>query len=54
MYDLWQKDESGSWGKNEGIVQGAIRNVNIGAHQVKVWKAVPLSTASSKRAVAEL
>jgi len=41
MYDLWQKDDSGKWGKSIGTVQGKISSVKIGSHQTKVWRAVP-------------
>ncbi|CAL1696554.1 unnamed protein product [Somion occarium] len=52
LSDLWQKDSTGNWGKSVGTVQGSIRNVRIGAHQTKVWLAVP--APSSKRALGEL
>lgn len=50
--DLWQKDDDGKWGSNQGIVQGSIRNVRILPHQTKLWLAVPAS--SSKRSPDEL
>ncbi|PCH33471.1 glycoside hydrolase family 27 protein [Wolfiporia cocos MD-104 SS10] len=53
IYDLWQRDSSGAWGKNIGTYTGAIPNVEIGLHQVRIWKAVP-ATTTSKRDTAEL
>ncbi|GJJ09984.1 hypothetical protein Clacol_004210 [Clathrus columnatus] len=41
LFDLWQKNSTGSWGKSIGTVQGKIPNVKIGPHQTKVWKAIP-------------
>ncbi|KAH8093845.1 alpha-galactosidase [Cristinia sonorae] len=41
LYDLWQKDGKGKWGKDLGIFQGSIPNVKIGVHQTKVWLAKP-------------
>ncbi|KAF8510879.1 alpha-galactosidase [Hysterangium stoloniferum] len=41
VFDLWQKDGSGKWGKSLGIMQGSIANVKIGAHQTMIWKLVP-------------
>ncbi|EIM81948.1 alpha-galactosidase [Stereum hirsutum FP-91666 SS1] len=49
LYDLWQKDSTGAWGLNTGTMQGSIPNVNIGAHQTKVWKAVQASGSTTKR-----
>ncbi|KAL7285676.1 hypothetical protein ACG7TL_000781 [Trametes sanguinea] len=54
LYDLWQKDpSSGAWGLNLGDFTGSVPNVQIGTHQTKVWKAIPVST-SQKRDRAEL
>ena len=53
VYDLWEKDAAGQWGASAGTFSGAIPDVQIGAHQVKVWKAVPASSAS-KRDLSEL
>lgn len=53
IYDLWQKDSAGAWGQNVGTYTGSMPSVQIGAHQVRVWKAVPVST-SSKRGFDEL
>ncbi|EKM60900.1 glycoside hydrolase family 27 protein [Phanerochaete carnosa HHB-10118-sp] len=53
VFDLWQKDDSGNWGKNIGTIQGGM-NVTIGIHQTMVWKAVPAPQASTKRNYAEL
>ena len=43
VYDLWEKDENGGWGKNLGVMTGGIREVFIASHQTKVWKLVPNS-----------
>jgi alpha-galactosidase len=49
LFDLWQKDSSGKWGKSVGTVQGKIAGVIIGPHQTKVWRAVP-ARSRAKRA----
>ncbi|KAI0803037.1 alpha-galactosidase [Irpex lacteus] len=54
IYDLWQKADSGSWGKSLGTVQGSIGNVSVDAHQTKVWKLVPVSSASKRHIAHEL
>lgn len=41
LFDLWQKDSLGNWGKPVGTAQGKIAGVNIGPHQTKVWRAEP-------------
>lgn len=43
VYDLWEKDEKGEWGRNFGVISGAIRGVVVASHQTKVWKLVPSS-----------
>lgn len=53
IYDLWQKDSTGAWGKDIGTYTGSIPNVEIGTHQVRIYKAVP-ATTSTKRDVGEL
>lgn len=53
VFDLWQKDDSGNWGKSIGTTQGGL-NVTIGVHQTKVWKAVPAPQANTRRDYAEL
>lgn len=53
VFDLWQKDDEGTWGKSIGIIQGGM-NVTIGVHQTKVWKAVPAPQTSTRRDYAEL
>jgi alpha-galactosidase len=53
LYDLWQKDEQGKWGKDVGVAQGSIKNVKVRAHAVKVWKAVP-AAANARRSIEEL
>jgi alpha-galactosidase len=53
VFDLWQKDDSGNWGKSIGTIQSGM-NVTIGTHQTKVWKAVPVQQATMKRAYKEL
>ncbi|KAF8575957.1 glycoside hydrolase family 27 protein [Ramaria rubella] len=41
LFDLWQKDSTGQWGKPLGTVQGKIAGVQIGPHQTKVLRVVP-------------
>ncbi|OCH96617.1 glycoside hydrolase [Obba rivulosa] len=53
LYDLWQKDGQGNWGKEVGTYTAKIPSVHIGSHQVKIWKAT-LPSGSSKRNVADL
>jgi len=53
LYDLWQKDDLGNWGKEVGTYTAKIPNVRIGSHQVKIWKAT-LPASSSKRDTADL
>ncbi|KAF8515218.1 alpha-galactosidase [Gautieria morchelliformis] len=48
LFDLWQKDSTGKWGKPLGTVQGKIAGVQIGPHQTKVWRA-EIPTTGRKR-----
>ncbi|KAI0651653.1 alpha-galactosidase [Trametes meyenii] len=49
LYDLWQKDLStGAWGLNLGEFKGSVPSVQVGSHQTKVWKAVPVSTSQRR------
>lgn len=41
LWDLWQKDDSGNWGKPLPNAQGKLSGVQIGPHQTKVWRAFP-------------
>ncbi|KAJ3528219.1 hypothetical protein NM688_g8024 [Phlebia brevispora] len=41
LYNLWETDDDGNWGKSIGTVQGTLRDVKIRAHQTKLWKAIP-------------
>lgn len=49
LYDLWQKDDAGAWGKSLGDFSGSVPSVEVGTHQTKVWKAVPKSTNARRR-----
>jgi len=49
VYDLWEKDEEGEWGKSLGVMSGSIREVSVASHQTKVWKLVPSSQQFCKR-----
>ncbi|OJT12590.1 Alpha-galactosidase [Trametes pubescens] len=49
LYDLWQKDDAGAWGKSLGDFSGSVPGVEVGTHQTKVWKAVPKSTNARRR-----
>lgn len=51
LYDLWQKDDNGQWGKSIGNFQGQV-TVDLATHQTKVYRAIPVS--NSKRAADEL
>ncbi|EED81247.1 candidate alpha-galactosidase from glycoside hydrolase family GH27 [Postia placenta Mad-698-R] len=48
IYDLWQKNDTGAWGNDIGTFTGSIPQVEIGTHQVRIWKAVPASTATKR------
>ncbi|KAI0786009.1 alpha-galactosidase [Abortiporus biennis] len=52
LTDLWQKDDSGNWGKNLGTFKGKVKGVKVAAHQTKLWLAVPASMV--KRDIQEL
>lgn len=54
VLDLWQKDDAGNWGKSIGTIQGGLKNVPIGLHQTKVWKAIPVQSSATRRAFDEL
>jgi len=41
IFDLWQKDANGKWGKSLGIFQGKIPNVKVNSHATKLWRAIP-------------
>jgi len=49
VYDLWEKDEKGEWGKSLGMMSGGIQGATVAAHQTKVWKLVPNSQPLRKR-----
>ena len=49
VYDLWERDEKGGWGKSLGVVSGGIREVFVASRQTKVWKLVPNSQQLIKR-----
>ena len=49
VYDLWEKDEKGEWGKSLGVMSGGIREAFVASHQTKVWKLVPSSQQFCKR-----
>lgn len=51
LFDLWQKDDNGNWGRNIGDFQGSVP-VTVGPHQTKVYRATPAS--NSRRALEEL
>jgi len=41
VYDLWDKDEKGEWGKSLGFMSGGVRGAIVASHQTRVWKLVP-------------
>ena len=49
VYDLWEKNEKGEWGKSLGVMSEGIREVFVASHQTKVWKVVPSSQPLCKR-----
>ena len=53
IYDLWQTDAAGKWGASVGTFSGSIPDVQVGTHQVKVWKAIPTSGVT-RRDLSEL
>ncbi|KAI0757206.1 glycoside hydrolase [Daedaleopsis nitida] len=53
LYDLWQKDADGKWGLSIGDHSGSV-SVDVASHQTKVYKAIPVSSASQTRAANEL
>jgi len=53
LFDLWDKDDAGDWGKSLGTFSGSLPETTIKSHQTKVFRAVPVS-AQTKRDVSEL
>ncbi|KAF9780565.1 alpha-galactosidase [Thelephora terrestris] len=49
VYDLWEKDGEGEWGRSLGTMSGGIRGVTVASHQTKVWRLVPVSQPQRKR-----
>ncbi|KAH9947978.1 glycoside hydrolase superfamily [Amylocystis lapponica] len=54
FHDLWQKNSTGAWGLEIGTFTGSMPSVEIGPHQVRVWRIVPASGSASRRDAAEL
>ena len=42
LFDLWQKDSAGRWGKSLGEFSGSV-TVELARHQTKVYRATPVS-----------
>jgi hypothetical protein len=53
FFDLWQKEVNGTWGKSAGTVRGVMKDVQVVAHGVRVWRAVKVSSLT-QRLVQEL
>jgi hypothetical protein len=53
FFDLWQKEANGTWGKSAGTVRGVMKDVQVVAHGVRVWRAVKVSSLT-QRLVQEL
>jgi hypothetical protein len=54
FFDLWEKDSQGAWGASAKTVRGAIADVPVRTHAVRVWRAVQAKTSVSARLVQEL
>jgi alpha-galactosidase len=53
LYDLWAKTPQGEWGKSMGTFTKSVQGIKVGAHSVRVWKAV-IGQTKSKRDKAEM
>lgn len=53
LFDLWDKDDAGDWGKSLGTFSGSLPETTVKSHQTKVFRAVPVS-ARIKQDVSEL
>ncbi|KAF7347050.1 Alpha-galactosidase [Mycena venus] len=53
LFDLWDKDDAGDWGKSLGTFSGSLPETTVKSHQTKVFRAVPVS-AQTKKDVSEL
>ena len=49
VYDLWEKDQMGEWGRCLGMMSGGIQGATVATHQTKVWKLVPITQHLQKR-----
>ena len=47
LYDLWQTNDDGKWGKNIGDYSGDV-HVSVGRHQTRVFKAIPVDSMAKK------
>jgi len=54
VFDLWQKNSVGSWGFDIGTFTGSIPSVEIGPHQVRVWRIIQSSSTTTSRDISEL
>jgi hypothetical protein len=54
FFDLWEKDSQGAWGASSKTVRGALANVPVRTHAVRVWRAVQAKASGSARLVQEL
>jgi alpha-galactosidase len=53
FYDLWEKDNSGKWGKGVGTFTSSVEGVQVRPHATRVWKAFS-QASKTKRDVGEL
>ena len=49
VYDLWEKDQKGEWGRCLGAMSGGIQGATVATHYTKVWKLVPTTQHLQKR-----
>ncbi|KAJ7601062.1 alpha-galactosidase [Mycena floridula] len=42
LFDLWDKDDAGNWGKSLGSFSGSLPETTVKSHQTKLWRAVPV------------
>jgi len=47
LFDLWDKDDQGEWGKSLGSFSGDLPETTVKSHQTRVWRAVPVTQAAN-------
>jgi hypothetical protein len=51
FFDLWEKDAHGTWGATSQTVRGALADVDVRSHAVRVWRVVRAQTPAMARLV---